>query len=171
MSFGGRRSELSRQLITEQVYDVAANCFHQGVAFDEEDANWFVVPEYRLPAIWGGETTPLMIVFPDQYPELPPVGFYLKADLAGSPNGHLFDQAYHEAWKEPLKYGWKWYCVYVEPGAWRPAYIRRLDDWQKGDNLWSYISLINEVLSGMDDGDHGEREDVSFLSLFRGMGG
>lgn len=152
-SFGGQRSALSKQIITEQVFDIAENLFKDGVDFDEQDADWMVVPKYFLPPIWHGiaRTVPLLVVFPTEYPSRPPVGFYLKADIPCSPNGHLYDAAYHEADHSPLKQGWRWYCVYVKPGEWRPAAVRQSGDWKHGDNLWEYFTLINETLSSRGD--------------------
>ncbi len=143
--FGGYRDASSRRIIREQVYAVAEHIFKQGVDFDEETANWMVVPNYRLPKRWhdlAGSTTALMVVFPDEYPILPPVGFYMMADIPASPDGHFYDEAYHQAWREPIKHGWKWYCVYINEGAWQPAQM-----WREGDNLYTYFTLISEVLT------------------------
>ena len=150
--FGLHRDALSRQIIREQVIDLAEHLFKQGVDFDEDNADWVVVPRYVLPPNWHhiARTSPLLIAFPSEYPALPPIGFYLMADLPQSANGHLYADAYHEAWKEPLAQGWLWYCTYVESGAWRPAPMRRAGDWRYGDNLWTYITLINEVLASGD---------------------
>ncbi len=148
IQYEGPRSEQSKALIRDQVYNVAANLFKQGIEFDEDNCNWFVAPKYRLPRIWGGRTTPLLIVFPTLYPEIPPIGCYVRKTITQSANGHLYNEAYHNAYKEPLRHGWKWYCVYVSSGAWQPARIRRLGDWRQGDNLWTYLTLINEALAG-----------------------
>lgn len=149
VSYGGYRSAVSKQIITEQVYDIAQHYLKSGVDFDEIDANWLIAPRYRLPKIWhsSAQFSPLMIIFPTEYPELPPIGFYLKADIGLSPDGHLFDAAYHKACKDPLKNGWKWYCVYIESGCWRPSSYRYSGDWKKGDSLWTYFTLINEALA------------------------
>lgn len=147
--YSGRRSAMSRDLIRSEVFDVAAKLFKDGVDFDEDNSNWFVAPSYRLPKIWGyRKTSPLLIVFPTRYPEIPPVGCYLANKLKISPSGHFFDEAYHQASREPINKGWKWFCVYVTPGAWKPARIRRPNDWRHGDNLWTYLTLINEALAG-----------------------
>lgn len=147
------RSDLSKRIIKEQVYDMALNLFKDGVDFDEENADWMIVPKYILPKIWHdfAETTPLMIVFPTEYPELPPVGFYLHGYIEKSANGHFYEKAYHDAAKEPLETGWKWYCVYIEPQNWNPARVRKSGDWKYGDNLWQYFILIREVLSTRGD--------------------
>jgi len=148
-SFWAPRSALSKQIITEQVFDLAAKNFKSGVDFDEDNADWVVFPNFVLPKSWSGlaETTPLMIVFPTEYPQMPPIGFYLKGDIPNAPDGHFYQQAYHEAAKEPIEAGWKWFCTYVNPGSWRPAYYRQAGDWQRGDNLWTYLTLIKEVLA------------------------
>lgn len=148
-SFEGKRSALSKQIITEQVYDLALHYFKSGVNFDEEDANWMLVPKYVLPKKWHhiATATELLIIFPTEYPALPPIGFYMKESIPESPNGHFYAQAYHEADKAPLEAGWKWYCVYVNQGSWQP----NKHEWRKGDNLWTYFSLIREVLSSQGD--------------------
>lgn len=148
-SFWLSRSELSKKIITEQVYDMALECFKDGVDFDEQDAHWMMVPKYILPPMWHNiaKTTPLMVVFPTEYPELPPIGCYLKAELAGAPDGHLFPNVYHQAAQEPIAQGWKWYCVFVKEGSWQPARVKKSGDWKFGDNLWTYFTLIKEALS------------------------
>ncbi len=153
VTYGGDRSDLSKRLITEQVYDIAEKLFKRGISFDEEHADWMIANQYVLPPIWHNiaRTTDLLVVFPTEYPELPPVGFYLKEDIPLSVNGHLYQTAYHEACSDPLTQGWKWYCVYINPGSWQPAPIQRPGDWRRGDNIWTYFTLISEVLSGTGD--------------------
>ncbi|MBK1618501.1 hypothetical protein CKO42_08625 [Lamprobacter modestohalophilus] len=142
-SFGGRRSAESKRIITEQVIDIAEHLFKQGVDFDEDDGHWMVVPKFLLPQRWHAITqrTPLMVAFPREYPALPPVGFYMMADIPISPDGHFFNSVYHSAWDEPLAQGWKWYCTYIHNGAWQPA-----RNWRNGDNLYTYFHLVKEVL-------------------------
>lgn len=143
--FWGERTPQSRQIIREQVYEVAEHIFKDGVDFDESCSNWVVFPKYNLPYAWKGiaRSTKMMVVFPTRYPEIPPIGFYLKGDLPVAPGGHFYDAAYHEAAKSPLQQGWKWYCVYVNPGSWQPSHR----DWRRGDNLYTYLTLIKEALS------------------------
>lgn len=152
-TYGGYRTPLSKQVITEQVFDVAKKMFKGGVSFDEQNADWVVVHGYELPSIWHSivKTTDLLIVFPTEYPELPPVGFYLREDIPLSVNGHLYKIEYHDACSDPLTQGWKWYCVYINQGSWRPAPVKHPGDWRQGDNLWTYFALIAEVLSGEDE--------------------
>ncbi|MCB1188940.1 MAG: hypothetical protein KDK90_00790 [Leptospiraceae bacterium] len=130
-SFYGPRDAFSKQIIAEQVFDVALHLFKSGISFDEENADWTVVNKYVLPPIWHdiAQTTDLQIVFPTEYPSMPPIGFYVNGGIENAPDGHLYTQAYHEAAKEPIEAGWKWFCVYIQPGSWRPS--RR--NWRQGD--------------------------------------
>jgi|GEM_PF-554375 len=146
-SFSGRRSAYSMQIITEQVTQIAERTFKRGVEFDEEHGMWMSVPNYILPAHWHNiaRSTELLVVFPDEYPAQPPIGFYMKADIPASPNGHLYQSTYHNAYQDPINHGWKWYCVYIHEGAWRPA-----KDWRYGDNLFTYFHLISEALGSND---------------------
>ena len=142
--YGSTRSSDSWQIITEQVHDVATHLFRQGVDFDEEGANWMVVPDYPLPPAWQGiaRSTALLIDFTKDFPMRPPVGFYLPDDLPMAHDGHFFSFAAHGASDAPIREGWKWYCVYINAGAWRPA-----RNWRHGgDNLFTYFHLIREAL-------------------------
>jgi hypothetical protein len=148
--FGGRRSHLSKRIIWEQVIDLAEHRFvGDDIDFDEADSDWMVIKSYRLPQNWWhiARFTPLLIVFPTAYPTIPPVGCYMKETIPQSANGHFFTEAYHSADRAPLSDGWKWYCVYVQPGAWKPATVRKPGDWRSGDNIWTYLDLINEALA------------------------
>ena len=122
------------------------------VEFDDDNFDLMKVSDYRFPSRWKhiADTSPLLISFPTEYPQLTPVGFYLNADLPYSPNGHLYDQAYHDADTMPMSKGWKWYCVYVLPGVWQPVRYRREGDWKKGDSLWTYMSLVDDALQSTD---------------------
>lgn len=150
--FGGTRTRLSKQIIMEQVFDVAENLFKDGVDVDSDNYDWMVVPKFFLPRSWShiAPSTPLLIAFPTEYPATPPIGFYMQVRIPLSPNGHLYTQAYHEAWQAPISKGWMWYCVYIAPGHWKPAAVSRPGDWKRGDNLWTYFKLIQEVLGSQD---------------------
>lgn len=145
---GIRRSHQSKQIITEQVIDVADKLFKQGVEFDEVDADWLVIPKYQLPSNWHHitkEPTAVMVLFPGDYPRLPPIGFYMPDGLPMAHDGHFFKAAVHGASNAPIQVGWKWYCVYIHNGAWRPS-----RNWRDGDNLWTYFQLIREALGNQE---------------------
>ncbi len=42
-------------------------------------------------------------------------------------------------------------CSGFNPGSWQLAPIQYAGDRRKGDNLWTYFTLISEVLSGAED--------------------
>lgn len=151
--FAGSRSPISKQIITEEVYDLADKRFHSGLDFDEDDADWMVVPQYTLPRNWHriAKFTPLMIMFPTDYPKIPPIGCYMRDSIPQSPNSHFYTQAYHDASSAPVdNKDWKWYCVYIQPGSWKPSPYRKTGDWRYGDNLWTYLALIDEALASGD---------------------
>ena len=137
------RSPHSKRIITEQVVEIAEKLFKRGVDFDEDNADWLVVPRYQLPPTWHhiARSTAVLIHFPTQFPHVPPVGFYLPADLPVSHDGHLFRFAAHGASSAPIYQDWQWYCLHIEPGAWRSH-----PNWRHGDNLWTYFRLIAEAL-------------------------
>ena len=147
--YAGMRSDYSRAIITEQVIDVAAKYVKGNVDFDEENADWMVIPNFRMPRAWRVVTSPMLLVFPPDYPTAPPIGFYLPSNLQ-SPHGHFFNQVYHGAEKAPTLHAWNWYCCTVDAGAWQPYPARRSGEWRRGDNIWTYITLINEVLASSD---------------------
>jgi len=148
----GQRTPLSKQIIKEQVYNLSEKLFKQGLDWDEDDANWVLAYDYILPKNWHhiARRTDLLVMLPKEYPAKPPIGFYLMANIPQSANGHLYNQAYHAADMRPLEHGWKWYCVYIDNGDWQPAICRKQGDWLRGDNLWTYFTLINEVLASED---------------------
>jgi hypothetical protein len=154
--FWGDRSPLSKRIIVEQCEDIGKHRFGNDVKIDYDGANTFVINNYLLPSAWRNtpgvynQRTPLAIVFPTEYPKIAPIGFYLKAQIGNAPNGHFYNQAYHDADKVMLDHGWKWYCVYVNAGTWQPAMYRKPNDWRFGDNLWTYFDLITEALTSND---------------------
>jgi hypothetical protein len=152
-TFGGSRTQVSKQIIFEQVTSVSENYYKDKlIDIDSDDANWVVFDEFLLPPRWKGiaRASPLLITFPMEYPTLPPVGFYLSASLPKSANGHMYQAAYHSADKAPLAKNWFWYCVYIDAHNWQPAPYRRQGDWRNGDSLWEYITMINEALQSND---------------------
>ena len=78
-TFAGRRSDLSKRIISEQVYDIAGSLYTDGVDFDTDNADWLVIPRFRLPPIWKhvARTAPLLVVFPDGIPSTATRGLLL----------------------------------------------------------------------------------------------
>jgi len=164
MTFNGTRADWQKRLIQEQVAWVTTSktkgiC---GEAFTAQDVAWsgIVFHHFSLPSLWkrvnpNQLTTDLMIIFPDQYPELPPVGFYLPRRLQVPPEAaHLFEGGVEGRYGVPADLlqnlagkGWVWFCSHVRVGKWNPAPIQRVSNWRNGDNLASLISNASVVLT------------------------
>ena len=120
---------------------------YQGIYYDEVNRDWLVIPNYPLPARFRDRRCDLLIVFPETYPETPPIGFYLNKQfqLRGNrQDPHATGRAYYDA-PDLLDQGWYWYCVRMDmsaPGAWQPQ-----PDHRKPDNLWAYLNMVREALT------------------------
>ena len=156
-SYGGRKSDLQKQIIWDQIVDLEQKLFKDGIEVDPE-FNWIKV-NYRLPEAWANvnerKTVPLLLILPDEFPDLPTNGFYLP-DYVIPPEGdyHFHSRGYGGAFGETPEeveqmknQGWKWYCTHILPEAWSPNRIRKIEDWRYGDNLWDIFSLIKDVLT------------------------
>jgi len=159
-SYFGQKEDWRKDVIRSQVADVCQKFFKKGCAEMDEDCNWVVFNGFLLPEAWrqanpGQDFVRLMLVFPDQYPDLPTNGFYLPATLQVPPNAaHFYNRGYGGAFGEQpeemdfmAKGCWKWYCTHIKPGAWQPAHLRYTEDWRHGDNLWDILTLCMDVLS------------------------
>ncbi len=150
-SFWGKRSEYSKRVITEQVCEVAINLFKTEVIFDEQNANWLEIPEYPLPKIWHdiATTIPLLLIFPTEYPDRPPIGFYLKRWI--NARKEVFGMEVNELNRDEFESAWKWYCVYIQGDKWRPVLSFKPGAWRYGDNLFTYFTVIELTLSKRDE--------------------
>jgi hypothetical protein len=125
--------------IKAQVADVAevlGERFGQTVQIDQ-GLRFVVLPRFRLPARWGLKTTPILIWFPDDYPEVPPHGFYLSSRCRGP---HIFSRNPYGDSPDLSAHGWNWYCVF--PGGWR-AHADPLQP----DNLWTFLDVVRTTLT------------------------
>lgn len=149
-SYWGKRSPYSKKVIIEQVCDLALNFFKSGIIFDEENAHWIEIPNFYLPEIWHdiAVSFPMLIVFPTEYPNVPPHGFYLKKKLPSpSFSKYGFEPMYE------LNSEWVWICVSISlEEGWKPCLIKKTGAWRYGDNLWTYIAFILALFSERDDG-------------------
>ncbi|MBE8952833.1 MAG: hypothetical protein SR1Q7_06785 [Quinella sp. 1Q7] len=159
-TYFGNKEPWRKQVITEQVFEVAKKFFKKSRVELDDDCNWVVFERFLLPDEWqranpGKTFVPMMLIFPDQYPDLPTNGFYLPASLQLPPNAtHFFDRGYGGAFgqtaeeMEFMRQGqWKWFCTHIKPGAWSPARLHEISDWRHGDNLWDIITLCVDVLT------------------------
>ena len=154
------KEQWRRDLIADQVADVAERVFGDSTVELDENCDWVVFESFRLPKAWaeanpGEERTRMMLIFPDEYPDLPTNGFYLPNRLRAPWRDHHFLEmgvggAYGttaDELNELRLSGWKWFCTHIKRGSWRPARLRRLSDWHKGDSLYHIIALACEVLT------------------------
>lgn len=120
---------------------------YQGVYYDETNRDWLVIPNYPLPARFRDRRCDLLVVFPETYPETPPIGFYLNRRFPlhnGQYDPHATGKAFHGA-PDLTDQGWHWYCVQMDmtkPGAWKPQ-----ADHRQSDNLWTFLNMVREVLT------------------------
>ena len=120
---------------------------YHGVCYDEANRDWLVIPNYPLPSRFRARNCDLLIVFPETYPETPPIGFYLNQKFSlrdGRNDPHLTSAPYHGA-PDLRDQGWHWYCVQMNmqaEGAWQPH-----ADHRHPDNLWTFPNMVPEVLS------------------------
>ncbi len=117
-----------------------------GILYDETNKDWLIISKYPLPERWEERWCKLMIIFPNTYPETPPIGFYLnrRSHLKnGRRDSHFTGQAYHGA-PDLQEQGWYWYCVTMGRGygGWKPS-----GDYQKPDNLWTFLNMVRESLT------------------------
>ncbi len=148
-----------KQVIYEQVAEISQKFFKKSTVELDDECNWVVFNGFLLPEEWrkanpGQKFVRMMLIFPDQYPDLPTNGFYLPASLQVPADAqHFYNRGYGGAFgqtEEEMEFmrqeQWKWYCTHIKPGAWQPARLREISDWRHGDNLRDIITLCIDVL-------------------------
>jgi len=156
----GHKEQWQKELITQQVAHVSQNFFKKSQVELDDDCHWVVFNSFKLPDEWqranpGKVFVKMMLIFPDQYPELPTNGFYLPSYLSVPQNAaHFYSRGYGGAFGENsdemqamTDANWKWYCTHIKPGCWQPARLRNVSDWRYGDNLWDILKLSIDVLT------------------------
>lgn len=157
------REDWKNEVIRSQIRDLERNLFREKILVDDpSNPNKLLIQNFKLPKEIrrlnnGRETVPLYIILPDDYPDSPPVGFYLPKEIYAGAHGG-FARGYHGAYgcneyesDDMEERGFRWYCSSIIPSTWSPAKIRYIEDWRKGDNLWHVVTLISEVLSDLSD--------------------
>jgi hypothetical protein len=148
LSSGSRPAE-NRERVRSEIFMIAPNFSkHEGICYDVANCDWLIIPRYPLPAKFASRWAKLLIVFPETYPTTPPIGFYLNrkfqlVDGSGT-DSHLIGRGLHTA-PDLQRLGWQWYCVQAKEssaGGWRPS-----AQYDKPDNLRSFLSLVREVLT------------------------
>ncbi len=93
---------------------------------------WGWVVELKGIVLPNGVKTNAMVLLPDTYPLVSPIGFYIKngAPVAGLDTSHLYSKsAYHGA-VNLSEQGWQWFCGIAE--GWKP----------NKHTLVSYINIV-----------------------------
>lgn len=119
------------------VAEVYGQRYGQALQLDKH-FRFVFLPRFTLPRKWGMRTTPLLIWFPQSYPETPPNGFYLSSKCKGP---HVFSRNVYGDSPDLSNKGWNWFCVHSEKG-WHPH-----EDPTKEDNLWTFLDVIKLSLS------------------------
>ncbi len=117
------------------VADVYGQRYGQTVQL-HESLDFVVIPNFSLPARWGMKTTPILIWFPQEYPEVAPNGFYLSQNCRGP---HIFSRNVYGKSPDYSARGWNWYCVHTH---WSPK-----ADPLEEDNLWTFLEVIRVSLT------------------------
>ena len=158
-----RRKAWMNEVIRLQLEDMEHNMFKEDIEVDDYDNPVLIkFPNFKLPKETrrlnpGVYTVPVIIALPDQYPFLPPVGFYLPSSIDAGEHGNL-SRGFHGAFGSTSAEAsimndmdYSWYCSSIIANTWEPAYFKKVSDWRYGDNLWHVVSLISEVLSDFSD--------------------
>jgi len=103
-----------------------------GWAESAQQTEWGWMVRLKGVTLPNGVRTDAMVLVPDNYPLVSPIGFYVKqgAATAKLDTSHLFEQrAYHGA-VNLSEHGWQWFCGIAE--GWKPG----------KHTLVSYISIV-----------------------------
>lgn len=159
-SYFGDKEPWRKELIEQQVAQVSEHFFKNSPVELDDKCNWVVFDGFLLPKAWqdanpGKKFVPMMIIFPDQYPDLPTNGFYLPSSLEVPENAaHFYSRGYGGAFggnedemRAMADANWNWYCTHIKPGAWQPAKLKTIEDWKHGDNLWDILTISIDVLT------------------------
>ncbi|MDD2658820.1 MAG: hypothetical protein PHY54_03945 [Methylococcales bacterium] len=103
-----------------------------GWAEPAQQTGWGWMVRLKGVTLPNGVRTDAMVLVPDNYPLVSPIGFYVKqgAATAKLDTSHLFEQrAYHGA-VNLSEHGWQWFCGIAE--GWKPG----------KHTLVSYINIV-----------------------------
>jgi len=93
---------------------------------------WGWMVEMKGIVLPNGVRTNAMILLPDTYPLVPPIGFYIKngAAVAGLDTSHLYNKNTYHGAVNLSEHGWQWFCGIAE--GWKPY----------KHTLVSYINIV-----------------------------
>ncbi|MCL2147271.1 MAG: hypothetical protein FWH52_05645 [Synergistaceae bacterium] len=125
-SYFGEKQPWQKELIQQQVADIAHNYFKRGRVELDNDCHWVMFHEFNLPDAWrqanpGRNFVPMLLIFPDQYPHLPPNGFFLPNSLRNPYSDSFYRGSYQDEERPAQSSGWEWYASYEALRDWSPA--------------------------------------------------
>ena len=148
--YSGNKTNLQREIIADQAAYLSKKFFKTDKYELDPDRNWVIFNGLILPQAWQSEnpmmtTVKMMLVIPDEYPELPTEGFYLPISLRIPTSlKHIYDLGSNS--ETDIIRDWKKYFVPIKPSEWHPAQIHTASDWLHGDNLWDIVTRYIDYL-------------------------
>ncbi len=130
-----------------QEVPLLAQEYQDGVWYDEHAASWVMIPAFPLPHRWSRKSAKLLLMLPDLYPIVPPIGFYLDEHLPlanGKADPFFVGYGAHGA-RDLRQDHWYWYCATAQRtgrAAWRSSV-----DYQRPDNLLSFLAMAHDALA------------------------
>ena len=99
-----------------------------------------LVEDFNLPRGFNRESSKLLIVLPDDYPEMPPEDLYIQRHLKKNRKTpeHYFENDYGD--KSIRKLGYAWYSIHFT--EWSPSFRSII----RGDNLLTAVNALYDAL-------------------------
>ena len=99
-----------------------------------QNYDWVVIPDFPLPDGYNRQITKLLFLIPNTYPHTAPDCFYVETGLR-LVSGNM-PSNYNEEMSVPVGGSWGYF-------SWHPEIWQPKDDIQSGDNLLSFIKVVN----------------------------
>ena len=110
------------------------------VEHDDVGRHWVLAHRYRLPPGFNRRSTPVLILIPADYPQVPPDGIFIDTGL--DIPGHYFQGP---GPRNPFgDKDWAWLCAHLRQKSWRPS-----ADIVGGDNLATLLELYATIFAEM----------------------
>ena len=106
-----------------------------------ENYDWVMIPDFSLPDGYNRKAAKLMFLIPNTYPLTAPDCFYVDVGLRLT-DGNM-PSNYNEEMKVPVGGNWGYFSWH--PEIWQPA-----DEIPAGDNLLTFIKVVNVRLREAD---------------------
>jgi Prokaryotic E2 family E len=112
------------------------------VDYDDVARDWVLVHDYPLPEGFNKPSTPVLMLIPVDYPQVPPDGLFIDRGL--NIPGHYFQG---HGGRNPFgDKDWAWLCAHLARRGWQPS-----ADVTNGDNLLTLMGLYATIFAEMLD--------------------